>query len=203
MTEKLKKRICVFCGSGSGAGREYVASANELGRTIAERGYGLVYGGAKVGLMGAVAAGALSADGEVIGVIPGVIMDLEIGHDGLSELHVVETMHERKAMMAEKSDAFVALPGGYGTMDEFMEIVTWAQLRIHAKPCVLVNLNGYYDGLLRYFDTAVQEGFIKPHNRGLVQVAQDAAEALEIIERVWEQWEEIPAHNARLDGLVK
>jgi uncharacterized protein (TIGR00730 family) len=203
MAGKLKKRICVFCGSGSGSRPEYLAAADELGRRIAEGGYGLVYGGAKVGLMGAVAAGALTTGGEVIGVIPGVIVDLEIGHDGLTELHVVATMHERKAMMADKSDAFVALPGGYGTMDEFMEIVTWAQLRIHAKPCVLVNLNGYYDGLLNYFETAAREGFIKPQNRGLVQVARDATETLEIIERTWSEQEEIPAHDKRLDEMVK
>ena len=199
----MKKWVCVFCGSADGASPEYVATARELGRRIAASDYGLVYGGATVGLMGAVADMALAAGGKVVGVIPDVIMEREIGHLGLTELHVVRTMHERKAMLAERADAFVALPGGYGTMDEFIEIVTWAQLRIHAKPCVLVNVGGYYDGLLRFFDEAVREGFIKPEYRALVQVARDAAETLQIIERVWNMREEIPPHDQRLDELVK
>ena len=153
--------------------------------------------------MGVVADAALAEGGEVIGVIPDVIMDREIGHRGLTELHVVRTMHERKALMASRSDAFVALPGGFGTLDEFIEIVTWAQLRIHTKPCVLLNVDGYYDPLLRFFDSAVDEGFIKPENRGLVQVASSVAEALDIIERDWSVREEVPAHDARLDTLVK
>jgi uncharacterized protein (TIGR00730 family) len=203
MTEKLKNWVCVFCGSGEGARPEYVAAARELGRRLAERGYGLLYGGASVGLMGALADAVLEAGGEVVGVIPDVIMEREIGHCGLSELCVVHTMHERKALMADRADAFVALPGGYGTMDEFIEIVTWAQLRIHSKPCVLVNLGGYYDGLLRFFDTAVAEGFIWQQNRGLVQVARDAAEALKLVEGGWKRRKEIPAHDKRLDELVK
>jgi uncharacterized protein (TIGR00730 family) len=203
MAEKLKKWICVFCGSAVGVRPEYAATARELGRRIAASGYGLLYGGASVGMMGAIADAALAAGGEVVGVIPDVIMDREIGHRGLTELHVVRTMHERKALLASRADAFVALPGGYGTMDEFMEIVTWAQLRIHAKPCVLVNVSGYYDGLLGFFDGAVREGFIWPQNRGLVQVARDAAETLEMIERDWRLREEIPPHDARLDELVK
>jgi uncharacterized protein (TIGR00730 family) len=203
MAEKLKKWVCVFCGSADGARPEYVVTARELGRRIAEGGYGLLYGGASVGLMGAIADAALVASGEVVGVIPDVIMDREIGHQGLTELHVVRTMHERKAMLAERADAFAALPGGYGTMDEFIEIVTWAQLRIHSKPCVLVNVGGYYDGLLRFFDEAVSEGFIKQENRRLVQVARDAEETLEIVEREWRQKVEIPPHDARLDELVK
>ena len=197
------KCVCVFCGSADGARPEYVAAARDLGRRIAASGYGLVYGGATVGLMGAVADMALAAGGKVVGVIPDVIMDREIGHQGLTELHVVRTMHERKAMLAERADAFVALPGGYGTMDEFIEIVTWAQLRIHAKPCVLVNVGGYYDGLLRFFDDAVHEGFIKPEYRALVQVARDASETLQIIERVWKMRDEVPPHDVRLDELVK
>src|ERR1700761_4246703 len=165
-----RKWVCVFCGSANGAKTEYVAAARELGRTIAERGYGLLYGGATVGLMGVVADAALAAGGEVVGVIPDIIMDREIGHKGLTELHVVRTMHERKALLASRANAFVALPGGYGTMDEFIEIVTWKQLRIHAKLCVLVNVAGFYDGLLGFFDLAVSEGFIRAENRGLVQV---------------------------------
>lgn len=203
MSKKSKKNICVFCGSGIGARPVYGAVATELGRRIAERSYGLVYGGASIGLMGAVADGALAAGGEVIGVIPDVIEEFEIGHKGLTETHVVRTMHERKALMAEFADAFVALPGGFGTMDEFMEIVTWAQLLIHAKPCVLVNMNGYYDGVLRYLETAVDEGFIRPVNRKLVLVAANVEEALEIVERTWGEREEVPAHDRRLDELVK
>lgn len=192
MAKKSKKWVCVFCGSADGERPEYGATARELGRRIAESGYGLIYGGASIGLMGAIADAALAAGGEVVGVIPDMIMDREIGHRGLTELHVVRTMHERKALMAERADAFVALPGGYGTMDEFIEIVTWAQLRIHAKPCVLVNMNGYYDGLLGFFDAAVSKGFIKQENRSLVQVARSAAEAMEMVEREWRQQAEIP-----------
>src|SRR5580658_294897 len=170
-----KKWICVFYGSANGARPEYVSAAHELGRAIAERGYGLLYGGATVGLMGAVADAALAAGGEVVGVIPDVIMDREIGHKGLTELHVVRTMHERKALLASRANAFVALPGGYGTMDEFLEIVTWAQLRIHSNPCVLLSVDGFYDPLLRFFESAAEQGFIKPENRGLVQVAANVA----------------------------
>jgi uncharacterized protein (TIGR00730 family) len=160
-----QKWICVFCASAAGASPIYLEAATELGRLIAERGYGLVYGGATVGAMGAVADGALTAGGKVVGVIPDVIREREIDHKGLTELHVVRTMHERKALLASRADAFVALPGGYGTLDEFIEIVTWAQLKIHAKPCVLVNLTvnggGFYDGLLRFLDHTVAEGFIQ------------------------------------------
>lgn len=198
-----KKWICVFCGSADGARPEYLATARELGRRMAGSGYGLVYGGATIGAMAAIADAALAAGGAVVGVIPDVIMDREIGHRRLTELHVVRTMHERKALMAERADVFVALPGGYGTMDEFMEIVTWAQLRIHAKPCVLVNVGGYYDGLLRFFDEAVGEGFIRAENRGLIQVARDAAEALAIVESEWKTRVGIPPHDVRLDELVK
>ncbi len=203
MVTSNQKCICVFCGSSVGARPEYLETARELGSAIAERGYGLVYGGATVGTMGAVADAALDIGGRVIGVIPDVIMSREIGHRSLTELHVVHTMHERKALMAERADAFVVLPGGYGTMDEFMEIVTWAQINIHAKPCVLVNVCGYYDSLLKFFDSAVEEGFIKSENRKLIEVAQDVTQTFEIIERVWCARAEVPVHNARLDELVK
>lgn len=201
--KKPKKWICVFCASANGTRPEYPATATELGRRIAENGYGLVYGGATAGLMGLLADAALESGGEVVGVIPDVIMDLEVAHRGLTEIHVVRTMHERKALMASRADAFVALPGGYGTIDEFVEIVTWAQLKIHSKPCVLVNVDGYYDSLLRFFDQAVEHGLIKPRNRGLIQVAKSADEALEIIEREWDVREEAPVHDAKLDELVK
>ncbi len=197
-----KKYICVFCGSANGAKPEYVAAATELGRAIAERGYGLLYGGATVGLMGVVADAALAAGGEVVGVIPDVIMDREIGHKGLTELIVVRTMHERKALLASRADAFVALPGGYGTMDEYIEIVTWAQLRIHLNPCVLLSVEGYYDPLLKFFASAVDEGFIKPENQGLVQVADDVTGTFVLIEQAWGR-AKTSAHDAKLDELVK
>lgn len=198
-----KKWVCVFCASAAGASPDYLHAARELGGRIARSGYGLLYGGATVGAMGAVADAALAAGGEVVGVIPVVIQEREIDHRGLAELHIVGTMHERKAMLASRADAFIALPGGYGTMDEFIEIVTWAQLRIHAKPCVLVNVSGFYDGLLRFLDSCVTEGFIQPDNRGLVQVACDPEDALSVVERVWRERAEIPAHDARLDSVIR
>jgi uncharacterized protein (TIGR00730 family) len=203
MSTELRKWIAVFCASAAGAKPEYLETARNLGRAVADREYGLVYGGATVGAMGVLADAALAAGGRVIGVIPDVIMDLEIGHQGLTELRVVRTMHERKALMASHADAFLALPGGYGTLDEFIEIVTWAQLRIHSKPCVMVNVGGYYDPLLAFFDQAVAEGLIKPVNRGLVQVAQDVWEALEIVEREWSLRAGVQTHDAKMDELVK
>lgn len=203
MSTEQKKWIAVFCASTPGSKPEYLDAARELGSKIAEKKYGLVYGGATVGAMGAIADAALAAGGEVMGVIPDVIMDLEIGHRGLTELHVVRTMHERKALAASRADAFIALPGGYGTLDEFIEIVTWAKLRLHAKPCVLVNLGGYYDGLLAFLDTSVRQGFIKPKDRALVQAARDVSEALQIVERDWSRSEEVPPHDPRLDKLAE
>jgi len=197
------KWVCVFCASAAGNSPAYLEAADELGRLLATRGYGLVYGGATVGAMGAGADGALAAGGEVVGVIPDVIKEREIEHRGLTELHVVRTMHERKALLASKADAFVALPGGYGTLDEFIEIVTWAQLRIHAKPCVLINLGGFYDGLLTFLDQVVSAGLIQPEGRALIRVAADPAEALEIVERVWSTQAEVPAHDPRLDAVMK
>lgn len=198
-----KKWVCVFCASAAGASPAYLEAAEDLGRRIAERGYGLAYGGATVGAMGAVADAALEAGGAVMGVIPEVIREREIDHKRLTEQHVVGTMHERKAMLAQRADAFVALPGGYGTMDEFVEIVTWAQLRIHAKPCVLVNVNGFWDGLLVFLDRCVAEGFIFAENRELVQVARNAEEALALVERTWRERAEVPAHDVRLDEVVQ
>lgn len=198
-----KKWVCVFCASTAGASPAYLEAANELGRRIARRGYGLLYGGATVGAMGAVADAALAAGGEVVGVIPDVIREREIDHKRLTELHVVRTMHERKALLSSRADAFLALPGGYGTMDEFIEIVTWAQLRIHAKPCVLVNIGGFWDGLLRFLDHTVREGFIVPENRGLVQVADDPESALRVVEQTWRERAEIPAHDTRLDEVIR
>jgi len=175
-------RICVFCGSSVGANPNYLAEAKSLGRQMASRGWGLIYGGTSIGLMGATADAALSGGAEVIGVLPQALQDREIAHRGLTKLHIVGSMHERKAFMASLSDAFIALPGGYGTLDEFFEIVTWGQLNIHSKPCILINTDGYYDCLLRFLDHAVTEEFVRPANLRLVQVARDSAEALQWIE---------------------
>lgn len=202
MVEKSKKWIAVFCASMDGAKPEYLAMAREMGRKIAERGYGVVYGGATVGAMRAVADAALATGGAVMGVIPDVLMDREIGHQGLTELHVVRTMHERKALQAERADAYVALPGGYGTLDEFVEVITWAKLRIHAKPCVLVNVSGFYDGLLGFLDRCVSEGFLKQQHRDLVVVARDAGEAVALIEREWGS-KGISSHDVRPDQLIE
>ncbi|HET7872263.1 MAG TPA: TIGR00730 family Rossman fold protein [Terriglobales bacterium] len=165
------KRICVFCGSSFGARPAYRAAAEELGKLLAEHGIGLVYGGGCVGLMGALADACMSAGGEVIGVIPDSLLRREVGHRGVSKLHVVETMHERKALMADLADAFIALPGGYGTLEEFCEVVTWSQLGIQQKPCGLLNTEKYWDGLLAVLDHAVDEGFVRPENSELVLVA--------------------------------
>jgi uncharacterized protein (TIGR00730 family) len=173
--------VAVFCASSPGTAPEYLDAARTLGRALGARGMGLVYGGASVGLMGALADAALSAGAPVIGVLPAVLRDREIAHPGLSELHFVSTMHERKALMAERADAFLALPGGFGTLDEFLEILTWAQLGLHAKPCVLVNVLGFYDGLLRFLDHAVDQGFLQPRNRAMIRKAADIDEALETL----------------------
>ncbi|HEU5020653.1 MAG TPA: TIGR00730 family Rossman fold protein [Bryobacteraceae bacterium] len=183
MADSTGGRICVFCGSSVGADPKYVTEAKSLGEQIAARGFGLVYGGTSIGLMGAVADAALAGGAEVIGVLPRHLRDREIAHRGLTKLHLVESMHERKALMASLSDAFVALPGGYGTLDEFFEIVTWAQLKIHSKLCILINTGGYYEPLLRFLDHVAREEFVGPGNRELVQVAQNPAEALEWIQR--------------------
>ena len=172
-------RIGVFCGSQSGNDARYIDTAVLAASRIVQHGCGIVYGGGSVGLMGVLADTALAAGGEVIGVIPQALCSKEIVHDGLSELHVVASMHERKALMADLSDAFVALPGGYGTMDEFCEIVTWAQLRIVAKPVGLLNAFGYYDELIALFDKMVREGFVTPRNRMLVNSAASIDELLD------------------------
>ena len=199
----MKKWVCVFCASAEGESWEYMEQARAMGRGIAGRGHGLVYGGATVGTMGAVADAALQAGGEVVGVIPEVLMGRELGHARLTELHVVQTMHERKAMMASRADAFVALPGGFGTLDEFIEILTWGQLRIHQKPSVLVNVLGYYDGLLEFLDTAVKRRFLKAENRELIQVAGDPEEALRMVEQAWAADGKKAARDARMQGLVE
>ncbi|HEY2084100.1 MAG TPA: TIGR00730 family Rossman fold protein [Verrucomicrobiae bacterium] len=181
MTAPLRsfKRLCVFCGSSHGGNPAYVAAAKNAGRELARRGIGLVYGGGNVGLMGVLADSVLMAGGDVIGVIPEALMAKEVGHRGLPDLRVVKTMHERKALMAELADGFVALPGGIGTFEEFFEIVTWAQLGLHSKPCALLNVNGFYDPLLHLLDHAIEERFIKPKQRDLVIVESDFSTLLD------------------------
>jgi uncharacterized protein (TIGR00730 family) len=173
------KRICVFCGSNTGTRPVYTEAAETLGKLLAGRQIALVYGGGKVGLMGKLANAVLTAGGEVTGVIPQSLMRKEIAHAGLTDLRVVDSMHQRKALMADLSDAFIALPGGFGTFEEFCEIVTWAQLGLHRKPCGVLNVSGYYDHLLGLFDHAVNQRFLNPLNRSLVIAAHDPQELLD------------------------
>lgn len=167
------RRICVFCGSSPGRHADYKEAAVTFGRALARAGIGLVYGGASIGLMGAVADAVREGGGEVIGVIPRSLVDLEVAHTGLDDLRVVGSMHERKALMAELSDAFVALPGGIGTLEEIFEVWTWAQLGSHAKPCAFLNVRGFYDGLLQFLDHVVAEEFLKPVHRHMVLVERE------------------------------
>ncbi len=171
------KRVCVFCGSSPGRDPRYRDAASRLARTLVARRLGLVFGGGSVGLMGVLADAVLGAGGEAIGVIPHGLAAREVAHRGLRDLRVVPSMHARKSLMAELSDAFLALPGGFGTFEELFEVITWAQLGIHRKPIGLLNAGGYYDGLIGFLDHAVAEGFVSVENRGLVQVA-DTPEAL-------------------------
>ncbi|MCP4201543.1 MAG: TIGR00730 family Rossman fold protein [bacterium] len=177
-----RKRICVFTGSSPGAKPEYRAAATSFGKELVSRGYGLVFGGGKVGLMGAVADSVLAVGGHAVGVIPRALMGKEIAHEGLDELEVVTSMHERKQRMAELSDAFVAMPGGMGTLEELSEVVTWAQLGIHAKPCGILNVNGYYDSLLSYLDHATDQRFLRREHRGIVQVAESPGAMFDLLE---------------------
>lgn len=166
-------RVCVFCGSATGSNPAYAAAARRLGALLAGHGLGLVYGGGNIGLMGVLADTVMAAGGNVIGVMPRNLVAREIGHTGITDLRIVETMHQRKAMMADLSDAFLALPGGYGTFDEFFEAVTWTQLGIHRKACGLLNVDGYFDPLIAMLDRAAADGFILPHNRHLVLAGHD------------------------------
>ncbi len=177
------RRVCVFCGSSVGTDPVYRGAAQAFGRTLVRRGKGLVYGGGRVGLMGVIADTVLGAGGEVVGVIPEALAAKEIRHDGLTELLVVPNMHERKARMAELADAFVAMPGGYGTLEELFEVVTWAQLGLHAKPVALLNVGGYFDGLLGCIDSAVAEGFIRPEHRRLLMAGVEPDGLLDALER--------------------
>jgi uncharacterized protein (TIGR00730 family) len=174
--------ICVFCGSSPGNDPAYAEAAQRLGGILAESDTTLVYGGGHVGLMGVVADAALEAGGEVIGVMPRSLVDREIGHTGLTKLHVVRSMHERKALMSELSDGFIALPGGNGTLEEFFEVLTWAQLGEHGKPCGLLNVAGYYDQLLKVFDQMVEKNFLGGAHRELVLVAEEPSSLLQTFE---------------------
>src|SRR5687768_1995205 len=177
------RSLCVFCGSSVGNRPEYAAAAREVGRLLAQRGIRLVYGAGNVGLMGVLADAALAAGGEVIGVIPQMLVDRELAHRGISDLRIVGTMHERKALMAELSDAFLALPGGLGTFEELCEAMTWSQLGIHAKPCGALNVGGYFDHLSALLDQAVSEGFLWAGHRPLLVASDDAAALLGKLER--------------------
>ncbi|MDT0632417.1 TIGR00730 family Rossman fold protein [Rubrivirga sp. S365] len=170
------RRVCVYCGSRPGARLAYAEAARSLGTLLAEAGIGLVTGGGRVGLMGVVADAVLAAGGEAVGVIPHALAEREVGHDGLTALHVVASMHERKATMADLADAFVALPGGLGTLEEIAEMLTWAQLGLHDKPCGLLDVEGYYAPLVAFVDHAVGEGFVgAEHRAALVVEAEPAA----------------------------
>src|SRR5690606_17874217 len=174
------RSICVFCGASPGANPVYAEAAAALGRELAQRGMTLVYGGGEVGLMGVVADAALAAGGEVIGVIPQSLQDSEIGHHGLTRLEVVEGMHARKARMAELADAFIALPGGLGTLEELFEVWTWGQLGYHGKPLGLLEVNGFYAKLIGFLDHLVDERFVRPQHRAMLQRSESPAELLDL-----------------------
>jgi len=174
-------RVCVFCGSSHGCRPEYAAAARRLGAALARRGTQLVFGGGHIGLMGVGADAAMAGGARVIGVIPRALEVLELAHRGLSELRIVGAMHERKALMAELSDAFIAMPGGFGTIEEFCEVLTWSQLGLHAKPCGLLNVERFFDPMLALFDHAVAERFLRPENRQLVLQFEEPDELLEAL----------------------
>jgi uncharacterized protein (TIGR00730 family) len=176
-------RYCVFSGSSAGRRPEYADAARALGKALADAGIGVVFGGGARGLMGETANAALDAGGEVIGVIPQSLYDLEVAHTGLADLRVVRSMHERKAMMAELADGFIALPGGLGTFEEIFEVWTWAQLGHHDKPCALLNVAGFYDGLASFLDHVVDEAFVKPVHRGMLIVENEPAVLISALAR--------------------
>jgi uncharacterized protein (TIGR00730 family) len=175
------RSVCVFCGSSFGRRPEYSAAVRQLAHALVAAEIDVVYGGARVGTMGLLADTALEAGGRVIGVIPGALVDAEVAHGGLTELHVVGSMHERKARMAELADGFIALPGGLGTLDELAEIITWSQLGLHDKPTALLNVAGYYDDLLAFFDHAVEEGYLLPQHRSYIHAETDVHRLLEVM----------------------
>jgi uncharacterized protein (TIGR00730 family) len=190
------ERICIFCGSSLGFDSQYALAAAALAEQLVSEKIGIVYGGSNVGLMRTVADTALRRGGEVIGVIPRALVEKEVAHTGLSDLRLVGSMHERKALMSKLADAFVALPGGYGTLEEFCEVLTWSQLGLQSKACGLLNVKGYYDPLLSMFDRAVTEGFLRPENRQLVMSGEDPARLLQALRNahlpVVSKWRDIP-----------
>jgi uncharacterized protein (TIGR00730 family) len=173
------KRVCVFCGSSPGRGPRYLEAASRFGAILAERGLALVYGGSRSGLMGAVADAVLAGGGEVVGVLPEFLGSKEIAHPGVTRLEIVSSMHERKARMAALADAFVALPGGFGTLDEIFEILTWAQLGLHDKPCAVLNVDGYFDGLLGFLDRAASEQLLRQEHRAMLIVESDPSQVVD------------------------
>lgn len=175
------KYLCVFCGSSIGGPAIYAESARQLGAALAARGLGLVYGGGHIGLMGILADAVLQGGGPVVGVIPRSMVERELAHEGLTELHVVETMHQRKALMASRAAAFAALPGGFGTADELFEILTWRQLRLHARPIGLLNVAGFFDLLLAWLDRTVADGFVRAEHRALLHVAAEPETLLDLL----------------------
>ena len=175
------KRLCVFCGSKTGNKPIYTDTARHLGQLLAERKLALVYGGGHIGPMGVLADAVLASGGEVIGVIPTQLQKAELAHGGVTQMHIVDTMHQRKAMMADLSDGFLALPGGFGTGDELFEILTWAQLRLHTKPVAVLNVGGYFDGMLTWLDHMIEEGFLKRKHRELLLVGDDAEALLDLL----------------------
>lgn len=177
------RRVCVYCGSNTGVRPEYAAAAKQLADVLVRHELELVYGGADKGIMGIIADAVLEQGGKVHGVIPRMLTEKELAHQGLTELHVVASMHARKTMMAALSDGFIAMPGGYGTLEEIIEIVTWGQLRFHDKPCGLLNINGFFDHLLAYLDHANTEGFLRRENRDMLLVDPDPVQLIQTFER--------------------
>jgi uncharacterized protein (TIGR00730 family) len=175
------RNVAVFCASADGINPIYRAAAEELGQALAERNLGLIYGGARVGLMQAVADSALAYGGHVVGVIPEVLVDLEVAHQGLSELHVTSTMHTRKALMGERSDAFIVLPGGFGTFEELFEVLAWQTLKLHTKPIILLNTNGFYNRMLTFLDHCLHEGMMSDRKREILLVAQTVEEIFPLL----------------------
>jgi uncharacterized protein (TIGR00730 family) len=195
------KKLCVFCGSSAGAHPAYVEAAAGLGRALTRRGIVLVYGGGNIGLMGAIADAVMAAGGEAIGVIPEALLRKEHGHRGITELRVVKSMHERKAMMADLAEGFIAMPGGYGTIEEYCEVLTWTQLGYHRKPCGLLNVSGFYDGMLAFFDHAATERFVRDEHRELVLAESDPERLLDRM-AAWQppavqKWFQPPAGDQR------
>lgn len=187
------EKVCVFCGSSQGSKKIYKDVAISLGEKIVENGWELIYGGGNIGLMGVIADTVLSRGGKVTGVIPNFLDEHEVGHKNLSKLHIVESMHERKALMADLSDAFIAMPGGFGTFEELCEMITWTQLGIHSKPCGILNIEGFYDSFLGLVDTAIRESFISQRNRSIIVENKDPANLIQSLLG----WTPDPTHPIR------